>query len=147
MAESNAITVPARALNQRPRQQTLPAQRRRMIECAFRAKISDRGTRDVAFKLVQAALRSGQTGKAPDSGSGDWRFESSLLSHIVRRSHRLVVRTPASHVGNAGSTPAGITKGIGSAPAASNRHGVSLERMPRLNPNLYRKTEQIVHAH
>ena len=24
-------------------------------------------------------------------------------------SHRLVVRTPASHVGNAGSTPAGIT--------------------------------------
>jgi hypothetical protein len=28
------------------------------------------------------------------------------------RSHRLVVRTPASHVGNAGSTPAGITNKI-----------------------------------
>src|ERR1700724_2995261 len=28
------------------------------------------------------------------------------------RSHRLVVRTPASHVGNAGSTPAGINRKI-----------------------------------
>ncbi len=28
------------------------------------------------------------------------------------RPHRLVVRTPASHVGNAGSTPAGVTNEI-----------------------------------
>lgn len=38
----------------------------------------------------------------PSSRWGAHRFDG--------RSHRLVVRTPASHVGNAGSTPAGITK-------------------------------------
>jgi hypothetical protein len=34
------------------------------------------------------------------------------MKRARRWSHRLVVRTPASHVGNAGSTPAGITKRI-----------------------------------
>ena len=33
-----------------------------------------------------------------------------FLQKIYLWSHRLVVRTPASHAGNAGSTPAGITK-------------------------------------
>jgi hypothetical protein len=76
------------------------------------------GARDGRWLYFRAALRSGQIGKAPDSGSGDCRFESYLLSQrdsqarrqrrARRWSHRLVVRTPASHVGNAGSTPAGI---------------------------------------
>ena len=77
------------------------------------------GARESRWLYFRAALRSGQIGKAPDSGSGDCRFESCLLSQhdldarrqsARRRSHRLVVRTPASHVGNAGSTPAGITR-------------------------------------
>ncbi len=79
------------------------------------------GARDGRWLYFRAALRSGQIGKAPDSGSGDCRFESYLLSQQFsearrrrarRWSHRLVVRTPASHVGNAGSTPAGITNKI-----------------------------------
>src|SRR3989338_3541633 len=45
-------------------------------------------------------------GKPPDSGSGDCRFESYLLSQW---SHRLAVRTPASHVVNTGSIPVGTT--------------------------------------
>src|SRR5262249_33274118 len=53
-------------------------------------------------------LRSGLIGKPPDSGSGDWRFESSLLSS--RRSHRLAARTPASHVGSGGSIPPGTIR-------------------------------------
>src|SRR5262249_50021277 len=56
---------------------------------------------------VRAFLRSGLIGKPPDSGSGDWRFESSLLSS--RRSHRLAARTPASHGGSGGSIPPGTT--------------------------------------
>ncbi len=52
------------------------------------------------------ALRSRLIGKPPDSGSGDCRFESYLLSQW---SHRLAVRTPASHVGNTGSIPVGTT--------------------------------------
>src|SRR5258708_24207594 len=87
----------------------------------FRRQIASRrcgGARDGRWLYFRAALRSGQIGKAPDSGSGDCRFESYLLSQRIlqacrqrrarRWSHRLVVRTPASHVGNAGSTPAGI---------------------------------------
>src|ERR1019366_2380331 len=86
------------------------------------------GAGDGRWLYFRAALRSGQIGKAPDSGSGDCRFESCLLSQRFfakraravggarRWSHRLVVRTPASHVGNAGSTPAGIiqVKGLDS---------------------------------
>src|ERR1041385_8374323 len=55
------------------------------------------------------ALRSRPTGRTPDSGSGCWRFESSLLSTSVARSHRLAVRTAASHVANRGSIPRGTT--------------------------------------
>ena len=72
------------------------------------------GTEAQGRYKLKLALRSRLIGKPPDSGSGDWRFESSLLSQprdagAPSGSHRLVVRTPASHVGNAGSTPAGIT--------------------------------------
>jgi hypothetical protein len=78
------------------------------------------GTNASARYKLELALRSRLIGKPPDSGSGDWRFESSLLSQSAMRvrhsgSHRLVVRTPASHVGNAGSTPAGITRQQSSA--------------------------------
>ena len=38
------------------------------------------GARDGRWLYFRAALRSGQIGKAPDSGSGDCRFESYLLS-------------------------------------------------------------------
>ena len=45
-------------------------------------RVSQRGT----LCLPQRApLASGPIGKAPDSGSGDWRFESSLASHLLPR--------------------------------------------------------------
>ena len=37
--------------------------------------------------ILELALRSRLIGKPPDSGSGDWRFESSLLSQRTDAEH------------------------------------------------------------
>jgi hypothetical protein len=47
-------------------------------------------------------------GSSPASSANDFRTARLFSMRARRWSHRLVVRTPASHVGNAGSTPAGI---------------------------------------
>ena len=68
-------------------------------------------------------------GSSPASSANDFCKARARRRRRARRwSHRLVVRTPASHVGNAGSTPAGITneiKGfsaIGCRPKAFDSH-------------------------
>src|SRR5262249_52198155 len=72
------------------------------------------------FPALRILLRSRLIGKPPDSGSGHWRFESSLLSDRGW-SHRLAARTPASHVRNGGSIPPGTT----------SRSPIGWRRVPR----------------
>src|SRR5206468_8644724 len=88
--------------------------------------------------VAACPLRSRLIGKPPDSGSGHWRFESSLLSSL--RSHRLAARTPASHVGNGGSIPPGTT------PSNTPRRGHTTRRDSDRQPrrHVHRKLDTVV---
>ena len=49
-------------------------------------------------------------GSNPSSPTGPKRLGAQGQSSLKSRSHRLAVRTSASHAGNAGSSPAGVTQ-------------------------------------